>query len=110
MGILTNQKGALKIDVIRMIDEKLGQELIDKNSLSPADVRTLAKKAHYYFSKEIDQYSELVDSLRSLDQSSWGLPEGHAGLNDCFLSICRMAIDESRLKDEIISALKAQQS
>ena len=109
MGILTNQKGELKIDLVRMIDEQLGQELSDGKSLAPADVSTLAKKAYHYLSREIDQYSKLVDSLESLDQSSWGMPTGHEGLNSCFLSVCRMAIDESRLKDEIISAFKAHQ-
>ena len=109
MGILTDENGVLKIELVCKIDEALGRKLSEGKNLAQDDLNTLAKKAHHFFSMEINEYSKLVDSLESLDQSSWGLPTGHEGLNDFFLSVCEMAIDEARLKDEIMKALKSSQ-
>lgn len=109
MGILTDENGVLKMELISKIDEAFGRKLSEGEDITKDDLNTLAKKAHHFFSMEITEYLKLVDSLESLDQSSWGLPTGHAGLNDFFLSVCAMATDEARIKDEIIKALKFTQ-
>ena len=110
MGILTDENGAFDLGLIYKIDETLGRMLSEGKNLQIGDIDTLAKKASHYFSKDIREFSDLVTSLESLDQSSMGLPTGHEGLNDFFLSVCTLAIDETRLKDEISKALKSSQS
>jgi hypothetical protein len=110
MGILTDENGAFDLGLIYKIDETLGRMLSEGKNLQKGDIDTLAKKASYYFSADINEYSRTIMTLETFEHGSYGLPQGHEGLNDFFLSVCTLAIDETRLKDEIMKALKYSRS
>ena len=110
MGFLTDQSGALNFDLIQKIDVTSWEKLRKEKMLSDSELNTLTNKVHDYFKNVLDEYSRSLERLESLDHGySWGLPQGHEGLNDLFLAVCREAIEEESLRNEIVEALKALQ-
>ena len=106
MGILTDSQGMLKMELIHEIDEKVSQKVKLGETLTVTEAEALADKASRYFSRSITSYNDCLGTLGELDQSSMGRPEGHEGLNNFFLAICKEAIDRERLQKEIVDALK----
>ena len=108
MGFLTDHSGALNFDLIQKIDATSLEKLREKKMLSDSELNALTKKVHDYFKNALDEYSRSLERLECLDHGySWGLPQGHEGLNDLFLTVCREAIEETSLRNEIVEALKA---
>lgn len=106
MGLLIFKNGAFRMNVIKEIDPSAAQILVSTGELSELEIRLLASKAHHYFSKDITSYGGLVESLYNLNHSSYGMPTGHEGLNELFLEMCRMGIEEERLQEEIVKGLE----
>ena len=108
MGILTDTNGRLSVDLIDKIDEDFGRRVRKGEILSQDEIDALAKRASDFLSHDIRQYESLVGDLARLAEGdSYGLPQGHEGLNELFMSICAMAIAEDRLRTEIIDGLKS---
>ena len=105
MGILVNDNGAFKIEVVREFADDIADSLEQGTQLSVDDVEELAQKAHEYFHQKWDEFKALISDMRSLDQSSYWASPGHRGMDEVFSELLHSAISKERLLKEIHSAL-----
>lgn len=108
MGILVNDNGAFKIEVVREFADDIADSLEQGTQLSVDDVEVLAQKAHEHFIRKKNEFGKLVHEFTSLDQGSWGgygMNSGHPGLNDLFFDMLDFALSKEQLMKEIHSVI-----
>ena len=106
MGILINDNGEFKIEVIKEIAEDIASSLEQGSRLSQRTAEELAQKAHEHFSQKWDEFHELIGEIDSLQQGSYGAEVGHEGMNEIFSLLLCEAISREKLLEEIQVALK----
>ena len=105
MGLLTTDIGHFDLTIVETINPEFVRQLSTGSLPSVQSSEQFVEEAYLHFSKMIHRYSDVISDVQELDQSSWGVPIGHEGLNDFFLSVCEEASSKENLRREIEQAL-----
>ena len=107
MGLLHNQSGRIKWNVIRAIDEKFGEEVEQGKQIEEQEIDTFVHKAVSYFEHVREELKCLEDDLAELDTSSYGVYYGHEGANAYFWSVLKEHMTYDAVRKDVLRILGA---
>ena len=103
MGIIVDEEGSIKIELVERLHPGLAKKVTDGMKLSNNQIQELVQLASEYFSQAFDDYESYVQFSNDLAHGSYGFTTGHEGLNAFFFRVCLQGVTEEAIAIELNS-------